>query len=126
MLKLRVTTIPHSRQRYETCGDWINRADGSTDIFVSDLGNWRMELAIAVHELTEWAICRYCGISQTEVDQFDEAYEAQRKPEDYSEPGDDPRAPYHKQHCIATGIERIIVACLGINWREYEQRINTL
>lgn len=125
-LRITIKTIPHAKQRYETCGDWVIHPGGDVDILVSDLGNWRMELGIAVHELVEWALCRYLGISQAEVDQFDEVYEARRKPEDFSEPGDDPRAPYHKQHCVSTGIERIVIACLGINWREYEDRINSL
>lgn len=125
-LKIEIHTIPHSRQRYETVGDWRYGTDGTWLFFVSELGNWRMEMAVAIHEIVECALCRYGGISVTEVDEFDMAYESQRKPEDYSEPGDDPRAPYHKQHCIATGIERIIVCMLGLSWKDYDDKINSL
>jgi hypothetical protein len=90
------------------------------------MGNWRMEMAVAIHELVECALCRYAGISPVEVDEFDMAYEATRTPDNYDEPGDDPRAPYHKQHCVATGIERIVVCMLGLTWKEYETKINSL
>lgn len=125
-LKIDIRTIPHSHQRYETVGDWYYAPDATWIFKISDLGNWRMELAVAVHELVECALCRYVGISQGEVDAFDTAYEAQRAPDNYDEPGDDPRAPYHKQHCIATGIERIIVCMLGLSWKEYDNKINSL
>ena len=122
-LRIEIKTIPHSQQRYETIGDWFYVPNGVWKFHVSDLGNWKMEMAIAIHELVECALCRYAGITQAEVDQFDMAYEAQRAPDNYDEPGDDPRAPYHIQHCIATGIERIVICCLGVNWKDYEDKI---
>jgi hypothetical protein len=39
---------------------------------------------------------------------FDKAYEAKRKPDDDSEPDDDLKAPYYRQHQTATGIERLL------------------
>jgi hypothetical protein len=125
-LRIEIRTIPHSQQRYETCGDWFYGADASWQFRISDLGNWRIELAIAVHELVECALCRYAGISVLEIDDFDMAYEAQRAPDNYDEPGDDPKAPYHKQHCVATGIERIVVCMLGLAWKDYDSKINSL
>lgn len=125
-LKIEIKTVPHSKQRYETVGDWWYAPDGTWQFAISDLGNWKMELAVAVHELVECALCRYKGISQTEVDDFDMAFESMCQPGDVSEPGDDPRAPYHKEHCIATGIERIVVCMLGLSWKEYDEKINSL
>src|ERR1700730_8034346 len=47
-----IETVPHQKQRYETVGDW--QWDGDTlKISVSDLGNWKYEMAIAYHELRE-------------------------------------------------------------------------
>jgi hypothetical protein len=126
MLNIEIKTIPHARQRYETIGDWTIGPNGHIHIYVSELGDWRMEFAVAIHELVEMQLCRFLGITQTEVDDFDMAYEAQRVPDNYDEPGDDPRAPYHRQHCVATGIERIMVCMLGLSWKEYEARINSL
>jgi hypothetical protein len=126
MLSIEIKTIPHSQQRYETVGDWFYTPNGAWHFHVSDLDDWRMEIAVAVHELIECMLCRFEGITQVEVDDFDMAYETQRAPDNYDEPGDDPRAPYHKQHCIATGIERIVVCMLGLSWKEYDDKINML
>lgn len=85
-----------------------------------------MESLVAVHELVEVLLCDANGFFQNTVDDFDMEYEKNRKPGDESEPGDDPKAPYHRQHCIATGVERILAAELGVNWKEYEDCINAL
>ena len=54
------------------------------------------------------------------------AFEKARKKGNEDEPGDDPRAPYVVQHCIATGVERILAALLGVSWKRYEEAINRL
>lgn len=77
-------------------------------------------MLVAVHELIEMTLCYVSDIPQGIVDEFDLHYEGE------GEPGDDLNAPYHKQHCIATGIERILAACMGVKWAEYERAINSL
>ncbi len=126
MLNITIQTIPHHEQRYPTVGDYYYTPDGKWRFFISDLGDWRMELCVAVHELVECALCRYAGIPIQDIDLFDMQYEQNRQPDDDSEPGDSPRAPYHQQHCVATGVERFVVALLGLKWKEYEDRINSL
>lgn len=125
MLDIEIKTIPHSQQRYDTVGDWFYEHN-KWCFRISDMDDWRMELAVAVHELVECSLCRFAGITQVEVDDFDMAYEATRDPNNYDEPGDDPRAPYHRQHCVATGVERIVVCMLGLNWKEYEVKVESL
>ena len=83
-------------------------------------------MLIAVHELVEVLTCKNDGISQQRVDQFDKEFEATRHPDNDEEPGDDPSAPYVKQHCLATGIERILAQQWGVNWKEYERELNDL
>jgi hypothetical protein len=65
----------------------------------------------------------HADVSPEAVDKFDKAYEAKRKPGDDSEPGDDPRAPYYRQHQIATGIERLLAAELGVDWEVYDREV---
>lgn len=128
MLNVSIVTIPHQQQRYPTVGDWIVDVEKSSHtIFVSDMGNWKYELCVAVHELIELFYCLNSGITQQEVDEWDIKYELQRKPNDRtSEPGDDPKAPYHTQHKFATFIERGLALVLGVNWDLYEQTIENL
>jgi len=36
------------------------------------------------------------------------------------EPGDDPKAPYHRKHQWASRLERMFAAELGVDWGKYE------
>jgi hypothetical protein len=119
-------TIPHKFQAYETVGNWQILPDGTPVVFVSDMKDWRYNFLVMLHEFVEVFLCRHSGISQKQVDRFDIAYEKNRPEGNEDEPGDDPRAPYRVEHCIATGIERIAAGFLGVSWKEYEQAINEL
>jgi hypothetical protein len=132
-MKILIETIPHSEQRYPTCGDWtflqppfVAPGELGISIKVSELGDWRMEACVAIHEAVEVLMCKQNGVSQEAVDEFDMAYEKARKEGDESEPGDDAKAPYYKQHQIATGVERILAAELGLDWNTYENKIGSL
>lgn len=123
-----VKTIHHSAQRYDTCGDWWweGEAKDILQIRVSEMRDDRYEWLVAVHELVEALCCRRDGVSQKEVDEFDIDFEQNRKTGNVSEPGDDIRAPYRQQHCLATGVERVLAFALGVCWSDYEQEINKL
>jgi hypothetical protein len=67
----------------------------------------------------------HAGISPAAVDKFDKAYEAKRKRGDDSEPGDDPRAPYHREHVFASKIERLLAKQLGVDWTNYDREVSS-
>lgn len=124
-MNVDIKVIPHSRQRYPTVGDWwFERKNLS--IRVSEMGNWRYEMLVVVHELVEVLICKHEGITQKQVDRFDIAFENARKPGNEDEPGDDARAPYRIQHGIASGVERICAALMGVDWNKYDTKVNSL
>jgi hypothetical protein len=125
-MKIIIETIPHEAHRYETVGDWFYDSDGVLHIKVSKLSDWRREMLVAVHELIEVLTCNNDGVSQEVVDKFDKEFEASRHPDNEDEPGDEPTAPYVKQHCLATGIERILAQQWGVNWKEYEKELGSL
>lgn len=125
-MKITIETIPHETQRYPTVGDWLFEPNGDLTIKVSELGDWRYNSLVALHELVEVLKCKHDGVGQKEVDAFDIAFEINRKPDDDSEPGDSPDAPYKKQHCLATGIERIMAAELGVDWKTYDDAVMSL
>ena len=118
-MKITIETIPHGDQRYPTAGDWMFDNDHLV-IRVSDLGDWRYSMAVGLHEAVEALLCKQDGISQTAVDQFDRGYEGE------GEPGDDPEAPYHRQHCAATEVEKTLVAALGVPWDVYDAAVEAL
>lgn len=122
-----IRIIPHDKQRYPTVGDWYFTSNYKRlNIFISDVGDWRKNLLVSVHELIEASLCRDRNIKEVDVTQFDIIFEAQRKPDDTSEPGDHADAPYKKEHFFATNIERLLAAELKIDWSQYEEAINNL
>lgn len=128
--KIEIEFIPHDQHRYPTVGDWLiatgMNGEKILNIRVSKLSDWRREALIAVHELVEVLLCRKDGVTQKEVDVFDRNFEANRPDGCDDEPGDDSDAPYRKQHCFATGVERLLAAELNVDWKAYEQELYKL
>lgn len=122
-MKIIIEVIPHESHRYTTVGDWFYDINGVLNIKVSRLSDWRREMLVAVHELVEVLTCKNDGVSQEMVDKFDMEFEANRHPDNEDEAGDDPSAPYVKQHCLATGIERILAQQWGVKWSDYEREL---
>ena len=127
---IEIEFIPHNKQRYPAVGDW-RTVHGPGDkkvllISVSQLYDARYEWLVALHELTEVLLCQHRGITQESVDKFDIEFEKSRHPDNDDEPGDEPDAPYRDEHCIATGVGRILASQLGVSWKNYEAELNAL
>ena len=123
MLKIIIETQPYPKMRYPSPGDYFEK-DGVEYIQVAELGDWRMELAVAIHELVEDYICKHRGIKEEDIMAFDLMFEKEREEGKWQdeEPGDDPRACYTKEHQIATAVEKLLCSYLDVDWKEYEQR----
>ena len=126
-MKVTIEVISNEQQRYPTVGDWQWDSDREhLTISVSSMGNWRYEMLVAFHELAECLICRHRGIDQSLVDAFDKLYERERTDGDVSEPGDDPMAPYYKEHQFATCVERLLALQLDVDWKQYNNTVESL
>ncbi len=130
-MKITIETIPYEKMRIPgQIGDWQWQSGGGLLIQVSEMPDWRYEAAVAVHELVEVLLCNHDGVSEADVDAFDMAYENDRPPFGMpgadSEAGDDRNAPYARQHCFATAVERMMIAAFGLSWADYEQAIEAL
>jgi hypothetical protein len=126
-MKITIETIPHHEQRYETSGDWTMNVETKTiHIRISELSNWKHEVLVAFHELAEVILCMDRGITTEMVDGFDFNFEHNRDVDDNREPGDQPDAPYYKEHFFATNVERMLSTELKVNWIEYEKDIDSL
>ncbi len=116
-----IETFPHSRQRYNTVGDWtfFKNAINATilSIKVSRMQDWRYGMMVAVHELVEAILCTADGVTPEMVDEFDMAHEQD------PEPGDLSSNPCHRQHLFATRIEKMLCRKLGIPWRVYDAEV---
>ncbi len=126
-MKICIETIPHEQQRYPTVGDYWEDPDGTEQVRVSRMIDWRYEILVAVHEVVEWALTRERGIREEDISAFDVEYERLRERELVKgEPGDNPKAPYRREHFFATNLERLFAAELGVEWQEYEQYVDEL
>ena len=125
-MKITIEFIDHSAQRYETCGDYWADKKGNWHIKVSKMGSPVCQKLVAVHELVEFILTDWKGITEQSIMDFDEKFEAKRKKGNNDEPGFDKNAPYKNEHAIATAVELIMCAHMGISWKEYEEKINSL
>lgn len=112
-MRFEAKSVDPSLMRYVTTGDWEIIGD-LVSITVADYG-MRDESAflVALHELVESFLCNKAGIKEESVSQFDIENPS------LEEPGDSTLAPYHKQHMIATEVERIVCNAMGIDWDEH-------
>jgi len=128
-MNITMQVVKHEEQRYETVGDWIFLSPTQLNITVSDTGNWKYNFLVGLHEQIEAILCLEAGVNEEEVTKFDLMFEDERingLHSETDEPGDDPRAPYHKQHVFATLIEKETAAKLNVDWGNYEETIYAL
>ena len=116
--------IPHERQRYETLGDYWTDPDGTLQFRVSDLGDWRYNFSVLLHEFVEYHLLMHKGITESEVLAFDLAVDPQSKYAD--DPGFDPKAPYHWQHVFADTVERLVSVPLEFEISDLEDAAGKL
>ena len=104
-----------------TIGDWW-KDDKGYHIIITKMSDWRYEVTVLFHELTEIFISRHQGVSSKAADSwdafFDTEYEEGRQPL-HNEPGFDKRCPYYIGHWWGDKIERIILFLLGGDWKKY-------
>lgn len=119
-------TIPHDSHRYETVGDYFETHDHQRMILVSEMDNEDYEFLVMIHEMIEQHLCKKRGIPEELITAFDTDFESRRTLGCEDEPGDDPGAPYRKEHFFATSIERLIAAEIGVDWKKYDEKVNSL
>lgn len=118
---INIEIIPHENQRYETPGDYWIDDDKIMQIRVSDMGDFKKESLVYIHEIVEYILVLSRGISEKEIMDFDIEFEKNREEGNNNEPGDEVDAPYQNEHNYATSVERMMCAALGIKWNEYDK-----
>lgn len=103
--------------------DWFFDENGDLQVRVEPLSDWKRETLLAVHETVEAIMCKHNGVTVQSVDEFDLEYDKTHSSD--LNAGDDPKAPYVREHCLATAIERILCAELEVNWSEYDKELET-
>ncbi len=118
-MNIQIKTIPYSKMRYETCGDWWWDKIGSLQVRVSDMRNWKYELLVAFHEIIETYLCKDRGIPEREVTRFDIE-------SGLDDPGRSKKAPYHREHMFAEKLEKLFAKELGVDWNKYDKSVMEL
>jgi hypothetical protein len=117
-----IKVIPESEQRPEVNGaDWFFDENADLQVRVSPMSDWRYETLLAIHEAVEAIMCKHNGVTVEAVDAFDQEYDKTHTFDVNA--GDEPNAPYMREHCLATAIERILCAELDVNWAEYDREL---
>jgi len=120
--------IPAENQRLRgNVGDFFYDENGVLHIRVTDMGNTLYERLVAIHELCEVTMTEDKGITEEEIQAFDEMFFAEGADDmhhETKEPGWDVRSPYYYEHGISENIERQIALHCGVIWEEYEHAID--
>lgn len=121
-MNIHIMIIPESEQREVVSGaDWFWDSKGDLQVRVSPLSDWRYEVLLGIHEAVEAIMCMHAGVTQQQVDEFDQEYDKTHTFDVNA--GDEEAAPYCRQHCFATAIERVLCAELGVNWKKYDDEL---
>ncbi len=120
-----IKSIPAGEFRYPSAGDYWDDPDGTKQIRVLALQDWRHELLLAVHELVEAFICDHRGIAEPDIMAFDVEFERNRAPGNLDEPGFASDAPYRAEHTFATAVEMLLAQQLGVDWKKYQDLLDS-
>jgi hypothetical protein len=126
MKDLIVKFIPLSEMRYanlksSTCiGDYWTTETEIHFRVVAFPDKPFYSLAILIHELYEKFKNNQLGITDEEVDKFDNDHPG------LEDAGASLDAPYHKQHMGGDLLERAVITLSGEDWTEYEEAVDSL
>lgn len=115
--KITVEIIPHKKQRLGDVGDYYIDADGNGVVRISDLGNEPWNIALIIHELTEFLFVMKQGISMQEIDEWD-------KKNNFN--GFDKECPYVHEHAFATNLESMVLDYTDNEYEPYDTAIEEM
>lgn len=119
---ITIKTIPPNQMRIEdSLGDYWIDDNGDTQIRIAETGNHDYNNLVLIHEVVEFILTQNRGITEPEIQAFDEQFDLNKKQGDNSEPGDSPDSPYRNEHRFAENIERLLCHELNINWNDYDK-----
>lgn len=108
---------PPKKMRYPTTGDYYKIKDGWI-IVGADLKNHDYNFLTLIHEFVELYLTQRHGISEPRIKEFDEWFEKERDKGRFKKlfgPGWHPKAPYRREHLIASKVEKLLANELGVN-----------
>lgn len=124
MKAIQIQVIAHKGHRIKnTAGDYFEYSPGHWAVLVSDLGNWKLSMILALHELVEMILTQNRGITERIVTAWDKHV---TKVDPDAEPGEVLGCPYRLEHRFAEKIERMVAREMGVKWRDYLKALDDL
>ena len=124
-LNIRMMTVPVELHRYPSIDDYFDPVEGEKYIefttTIGDMGNTDYEFLVFMHAITEQYLCWKHGVKDKDITEFDIKKD---KEDPDAEPGNDPKAPYHKEHMVGNDIEALLSVALGVDFPKYEAAID--
>jgi len=120
MIDIHIKSVPIEEMRIPgSLGDYWY--EGKTlEIRVAEYINADWETLIATHEMIEEWLTKRRGLTEPEIQAFDEMWSKEHHSKD-EEPGFDKRAPYLREHTFADAVERLALVVAGLSMQEYEE-----
>ena len=117
-----MSTDDIKEHRYKSIDDWTDPSDTPDGLVFStqtaDMGNMDYNFLILIHALVEQYLCHKHKIKDEVVTKFDMDHSQ------LDNPGENPKAPYHKEHLIANDVEAMLSVALKVDWTKYEEAID--
>lgn len=121
--KILIEVIPHKKQRYDTWGDYFyDKRNKRWVIRVSKIKlphkkhEFVYSFLVSIHELVELYLILKNKISEYEITKWDIEHS------ELDDPGNHPKAPYHKEHMIATKVEKYVAKMLNVDYKKYNEK----
>ena len=122
MIDIHIKSIPIAEMRIPgSYGDYWHEGP-RLEIRVAECDNVDYETLISIHEIVEEWLTKRRGLTEEEIQAFDEMWDKEHHPDD-QEPGFDPRAPYLREHTVADALERLLCAFANIKLHDYEETL---
>jgi hypothetical protein len=122
--KIEINFLEPKAMRYITLGDYYDKDDIYRIDIVKQIDD-RYNLLILFHEIVEAILCEYRGIKEKDIMNFDLEWNKRLLKGEIleDEPGNQPGAPYYKEHRTAENFERLLAMELGCDWSKYEKEL---
>jgi uncharacterized protein (DUF1697 family) len=124
--KIQVEIVPLKKQRYETLGDYYEKA-GVLHFKITNTGNPFYNKLILIHELIEQTLTEAMGIKESTILRHDLEFEKlikDGKVDPDAEPGEHKNSPYRREHILAETVERLMLNHLNLEtYAEYNKKL---
>jgi hypothetical protein len=137
-MKIDIKSIPFKEMPYPSLDGYWDNPDGSVSFRTCEETSEKAQFLVLIHAMIEYYLCKFNGITEPEIADWDlmieEAVKEGELPEDidsgyaivHNITGSPVLAPYRDQHHLATAVEGLLLPSMQYSEEEYSKEIETL